>query len=154
MITRDWVRALISKCAAPMMFIAKKDSLELRVYVDYRDLNNIIKKNRYPLPLFDTLIDHLRTVKYFTVLDLISAFHHLQIRKGDEQIITFISRYGLYEYLVIPFRLYNTPVSFQALIDLVIGELTNTKLIIFLNDILIYRDTLEELKEYIYYYLD
>ena len=64
--------------------MTKKDSLELRVCVDYKDFNNIIKKNRYPLPLFNTLMDRLHTVKYFIVLDLVSAFYRLRIRKEDE----------------------------------------------------------------------
>ena len=94
-----------------MLFI-KKPRGSLRFYVDYRSFNAVTIKNRYPLPLILETLNRLSRAKIFTKLDIISAFNRLRIREGDESLTVFRIRFGLFEYLVIPFSLYNRPASF------------------------------------------
>ena len=94
-----------------MLFI-KKPGDGLRFCVDYRSLNAVTVKNRYPLPLILETLNRLSRAKIFTKLDTISAFNRLYIREGDESLTAFRTRFGLFEYLVIPFGLYNGPASF------------------------------------------
>ena len=94
-----------------MLFI-KKPGGGLRFYVDYRGLNAVTVKNRYPLPLILETLNRLSRAKIFTKLDIISAFNRLRIREGDEFLTVFRTRFGLFEYLIIPFSLYNRPASF------------------------------------------
>ena len=94
------------------MLFVKKPGGGLRFYVDYRSLNAVTVKNRYPLPLILETLNRLSRAKIFTKLDIISAFNRLRIREGDESLTVFRTRFGLFEYLVIPFGLYNGPASF------------------------------------------
>ena len=94
------------------MYVKKKDG-SLRLCVDYRALNEVTKKDRYPLPLIGVALDRLHTAKYFTKLVIKEAYPNLQIKKGDEWKTTFSRKYGTYEYLVMPFGLYNAPATFQ-----------------------------------------
>ena len=94
-----------------MLFI-KKPGSSLRFYVDYRGLNAVTVKNYYPLPLILETLNRLSRAKIFTKLDIISAFNRLRIREGDESLTVFRIRFGLFEYLVISFSLYNRPASF------------------------------------------
>ena len=80
--------------------------------MDYRGLNTVTVKNRYPLPLISETLNRLSRVKIFTKLDIISAFNRLRIREGDEPLTVFKTRFGLFKYLVIPFGLYNSPALF------------------------------------------
>ena len=143
---RGFIRKSKSSGGAPVVFAAKKDTHELRVCIDYRGLNKITVKNRYPLPLLDSLIDKVAGARYFTKLDLIEAYYLIRIRKGDEYKTAFKTPFGLFEYLVIPFGLCNAPATFQAFIDRVLADQLNTELIAYLDDILIFGDTLEELQ--------
>ena len=129
------------------MFTVKKNIMNLRLVVDYRSLNAVTVKNRYPLPLIDTLLNRLEGAKYFTRLNLRNAYHLIRIREGDEWKTAFKTRYGLYEYTVMPFGLINAPVTFQAYIDQVLTGMINTELIAFLDDILIFESTREECRE-------
>ena len=81
--------------------------------MDYRALNQVTKKDRYPLPLNGEALDGLHTAKYFTKLDIKEAYHNVPIKEGDEWKTTFTSKYGTYEYQVISFGLCNTPATFQ-----------------------------------------
>ena len=94
-----------------MLFI-KKPGGSLRFCVDYRSLNAVTVKNRYPLPLILETLNRLNRAKIFTKLDIISAFNRLRIREGDESLTVFRTRFGFFEYLIIPFSLYNRPASF------------------------------------------
>ena len=94
------------------MLFVKKPGGSLRFYVDYRSLNAVTVKNRYPLPLILETLNRLSRAKIFTKLDIISAFNRLRIREGDESLTVFRTRFGLFEYLVIPFSLYNGSASF------------------------------------------
>ena len=144
---RGLIRRSTSPCSAPILFAEKKGTTELRMCVDYRGLNKITKKNRYPLPLIDVLLDRVRGAKYFVKLDLRDAYHLIRIREGDEWKTAFKTRYGLFEWLVMPFGLCNTPATFQSYIDQALEGLVDEELVAYLDDILIYGDTLEEVQE-------
>ena len=147
-ITRDWIQVSKSSVFSPCMFTVKKNIMNLRLVVDYRSLNAVTVKNRYPLPLIDTLLNRLEGVKYFTRLDLQNAYHLIRIWEGDEWKTAFKTRYGLYEYTVMPFGLTNASVTFQAYIDQVLTGMIDTELIAFLNDILIFESTQKECRKW------
>lgn len=104
----------------------------------YRGLNNITIKNRYPLPLVGESLDRLSKAKRFTQLDLTSAYHRLRIKEGDEWKTAFRTRYGHFEYQVLPFGLSNAPATFQAYINQTLAEKLDVFCIVYLNDILVY----------------
>src|SRR6266536_6323989 len=101
-----WIRRLKLSAGAPILFILKLDDL-LRLYIDYRALNKITTKNRYLFLLINKLIDRLLGVKVYIKLDLRDVYYKIRIKKGDEWKITFRTRYGLWEYVIIFFRLIN-----------------------------------------------
>ena len=143
-ITHDWIQISKSSVFSPCMFTAKKNIMNLHLIVDYRSLNAVTVKNRYSLSLIDTFLNHLKGVKYFTRLDLRNAYYLIKIQKGDEWKTAFKTRYGLYEYTVMPFDLINASVTFLIYINQVLTEMTDTKLIAFLNNILIFDSTWKE----------
>jgi len=106
--------------------------------VDYRGLNKISKKNRYPLPLISGLLDWLHTGKIFTKIDLRGAYNLLMIRLGDEWKIAFRTCYGHFEYTVMPFGLTNAPVVFQHLMNNIFEEYMDEFVVVYLDDILIF----------------
>ena len=130
------------------MFAPKKDG-KLRLYVDYRKLNDITIKNRYPLPNIGELRDRLSHTKIFTKLDLRRVYNLIRIKEGEEWKTAFRTRYGHYKYLVIPFGLTNTPVTCQALVNNVIRTYLNRSAIAYLDDILIYSGNKKEYTKYI-----
>ncbi|SPC60939.1 uncharacterized protein UHOD_11199 [Ustilago sp. UG-2017b] len=132
-----------SPAASPILFVKKKDG-SLHLCVDYRGLNQITIRNRYPLPLIDELLDRLREARFFTHIDLRSAYNLLRIAKGDEWKTAFRTRYGLFQYNVMPFGLTNAPASFQHLMNDTFKDMLDRSLIIYLDDLLIYSSTLEQ----------
>jgi hypothetical protein len=106
--------------------------------VDYRGLNKITKKSRYPLPLISGLLDQLRTRKIFTKLDLRGAYNLFRIRFGDEWKIAFRTRYGHFEYTIMPFGLTNAPAVFQHLMNDIFREYMDEFVVVYLDDILIF----------------
>jgi RNase H-like domain found in reverse transcriptase/Reverse transcriptase (RNA-dependent DNA polymerase)/Integrase zinc binding domain/Chromo (CHRromatin Organisation MOdifier) domain/Integrase core domain len=140
---RGFIRPSTSPFGSPVLFVKKPDG-SLRLCVDYRALNRITVKNRYPLPLISELLDRVRRAKWFTKLDLRSAFHQLRIAQGDEWKTAFRTRYGHFEYLVMPFGLTNAPASFQAYANDCLREYLDKFCVAYLDDILIYSDSLEE----------
>ena len=121
----------------PILFVRKKDC-SLYLYVNYRELNNLMVKNRYPLPLIGESLDHLGCAEHFTQLDLTNAYHRMRIRKGDEWKTAFQTRYGYFEYQVMPFGLSNAPASFQGYVNKILAEKLDVFVIVYLDNILIY----------------
>lgn len=137
MVDKGFIRASTSPSASPVLFVKKKDG-SLRLCVDYRALNEITIKNRYPIPLIGPLLDQFRSAKVFSKIDLRGAYHLLRIAEGDEWKTAFRTRYGSYEYLVMPFGLTNAPSSFQHLMHDKFMHLLDISVVIYLDDICIY----------------
>ena len=138
-----FIRPSSSQVAAGFFFVKKKDG-GLRPCIDYRQLNNITIKNKYPLPLMSSTLEPLTQATVFTKLDLRSAYHLVRIRRGDEWKTAFKTPHGLYEYLVMPFGLTNAPAVFQALINDVLRDMLDDFVVVYLDDILIFSRTLKE----------
>ena len=132
-----------SPFGAPILFVKKKDG-SMRMCVDYRALNDITVKNSYPLPRVDELFDRLQGARYFTKIDLRSGYHQIRIHPDDVPKTAFRTRYGHYEFLVLPFGLTNAPATFMHLMHQAFRAHLDEFVIVFLDDILIYSKTLEE----------
>ena len=126
-----------SPAGAFILYDKKLDS-SFRLGIDYRGHNKLKIKNRYPLSLIGELLNWLRRAKRFTQLDLTSAYHRMRIKEGDEWKTAFRTRYGHFEYQVMPFGLSNAPTSFQDYINKVLAEKLDIFVIMYLNDIFIY----------------
>src|SRR6266478_1153060 len=111
--------------------------------MDFRALNKVTKKNRYPLPLISDLLTTPAPARIYMKIDLKHTYHLVHIAEGDELKTAFCTQYGSFEWMVMPFGLLNTPASFQRFINEVIGELTDVCTVGYLDDILIYLDSLE-----------
>lgn len=140
---KGWIQRSVSPAGAPVIFVPKKDG-SLRLCVDYRGLNNVTIKNRHPLPLISETLDRLRTAVIFTKLDIRNAYHRIRINPGDEWKTAFRTRYGHYEYLVMPFGLANAPATFQAYMNECLAELVDMICVVYLDDILVYSSSKAE----------
>ena len=134
---KGFIRPSISPWGCPALFVKKKDG-SLRMCVDYRPLNEVTIKNKYPLPRIDDLFDQLTGATVFSKIDLRLGYHQIKIRAGDIPKTAFTTRYGLYEYTVLPFGLTNAPASFMQLMNSVFMEYLDKFVIIFIDDILIF----------------
>ena len=140
---KGFIRESKSPAGYPILFAPKKDG-KLRLCVDYRKLNDITIKNRYPLPNIGELQDRLGNAKIFTKLDLRGAYNLIRMKEGEEWKTAFRTRYGHYEYLVMPFGLTNAPATCQALINNVMRAHLDQTVIAYLDDILIFSANKEE----------
>src|SRR5579871_1069644 len=111
--------------------------------IDYCQLNLITIKDQYPLPWTDELFDQLQGAKIYTKFDLSSGYHQVQIRPEDTYKTTFQTRYGLYEFKVLPFGLTSTPATFMHLMNDIFHDLLDDCVIIFLDNFLIYSKDIE-----------
>jgi hypothetical protein len=132
-----------SPAASPVLFVKKKDG-SLRMCVDYRKLNDLTIKNRYPLPLIGELLDRLGKAKHFTKMDLRGAYNLIRIKEGDEYKTAFRTRLGLFEYKVMPFGLTNAPATFQTMMNEILRDVLDKIAIVYLDDILVFSRTREE----------
>ena len=128
------IRPSSSRVAAGFFFVAKKDG-SLRLCIDYRQLNSITVKNKYPLPLLSSTFEPLLHATVFTKLDLRNAYHLVRIREGDEWKTGFNTHLGHFEYLVMPFGLTNAPAVFQTLVNDLLRDFINHFVIVYLDDI-------------------
>jgi len=142
-----------SPYGAPVMFVKKKDG-KLRLVVDYRMLNNITIKNRYPLPLTDELFDLVHGAKYFSKIDLRTGFYQIRVADNDVEKTAFLTRYGSFEFRVLPMGLCNAPATFMHLMNVTFKDYLDDFIIVFLDDILIFSKTLEEHKKHVALALD
>ncbi|EED18927.1 retrotransposon polyprotein, putative [Talaromyces stipitatus ATCC 10500] len=125
--------------ASPIL-MAKKPGGGLRFCVDFRKLNSITRKDRYPLPLIDEVFERLSRAKVFTKLDIRQGFHRIRMHPDSEDLTTFRCRYGTYKYKVMPFGVTNGPATFQRLINDIFMDCLDKFLVAFVDDLLIYSD--------------
>ncbi|KAJ1691029.1 hypothetical protein LUZ63_015184 [Rhynchospora breviuscula] len=145
---KGFIRPSTSPWGAPVLFVRKKDGT-LRLCIDYRELNKVTIKNRYPLPRIDDLFDQLQGSSVYSKIDLRTGYHQLRIRPSDVEKTAFRTRYGHYEYLVMPFGLTNAPAAFMDLMNRIFRDLLDSCVVVFIDDILIYSKTLEEHEEHL-----
>jgi transposase InsO family protein len=141
------IRLSKSTMASSFFFVKKKDG-KLRPVQDYRRLNDLTIKNRYPLPLMKDMLNRLQGAKYFTKLDVRWGFNNVRIKEGDEWKAAFRTNRGLFEPTVMFFGLTNSPPTFQAMMDHIFGDLIRAgKMQVYLDDCLLFAPTLQELRE-------
>jgi RNase H-like domain found in reverse transcriptase/Reverse transcriptase (RNA-dependent DNA polymerase)/Integrase zinc binding domain/Retroviral aspartyl protease/Chromo (CHRromatin Organisation MOdifier) domain len=143
LLEKGFIQPSLSPWGAPILFVNKKDG-GFRLCVDYRALNKVTIKNSYPLPRMDEIFDRLTSAKFFTKIDLRSGYHQIRLDKDAIPKTAFRTRYGLFEFTVLPFGLTNAPSTFMALMNDVFHTYLDGFVVIYLDDILIYSSTLEE----------
>jgi hypothetical protein len=147
LIENGWVQESQSRFASPVLFVPKADGT-MRMCIDYRAINRITEKDRYPLPYIDDLLERLHGSKWFTKLDLADGYHQLRIHAADWCKTAFITPEGLWEYKVIPFGLANAPAAFMRHMHKVL-EKHRAFVVIYVDDILIFSKTEEEHKHHV-----
>ncbi|GJR28850.1 putative reverse transcriptase domain-containing protein [Tanacetum coccineum] len=145
---KGFIRPSSSPWGAPVLFVKKKDR-SFRMCIDYRELNKLTVKNRYPLPRIDDLFDQLQESNVYSKIDLRSGYHQLRVHEEDISKKTFRTRYGHYEFQVMPFCLTNAPVVFMDLMNRVCKPYLDKFVIVFIDDILIYSRNKKEHEEHL-----
>nr|ABA98118.1 retrotransposon protein, putative, Ty3-gypsy subclass [Oryza sativa Japonica Group] len=148
LLQKGYIRPSSSPWGAPVIFVEKKDHTQ-RMCVDYRALNDVTIKNKYPLPRIDDLFDQLKGATVFSKIDLRSRYHQLRIKEEDIPKTAFTTRYGLFECTVMSFGLTNAPAFFMNLMNKVFMEYLDKFVVVFIDDILIYSRTKEEHEEHL-----
>lgn len=132
----------------PILFVMKKDGT-LRLCIDYRQLNKVTVRNKYPLPRINDLFDQLQGAQCFSKIDLRSGYHQLKVKEGDISKMAFRTRYGHYEFLIMSFGLINVLAGFIDLMNRVFKPFLDKFVNVFIDDILVYSHSLEEHEEHL-----
>ena len=131
------IKSSTSPWGSPVLFEKKKDKT-FRLCIDYRQLNRVTVKNRYPLPRIDDLFDQLRGARVYSNIDIRTGYHQLRVRETDIPKTTFRTRYGHLEFTVMPFGLTNAPATFMDLMHRVFQPYLDQFVVVFVDDSLIY----------------
>ena len=148
MLELGWIQPSSSAYGAPVLFVPKPDGT-LRMCIDYRALNKITTKNKYPIPLIEDLLDNLAGAKYFSALDLTAGYHQLRLCDDDIPKTAFNTHIGKFEWKVLPMGLSNAPSVFQAVMNKIFGPHLNKFVCVYLDDILVFSRTPEEHVEHV-----
>ena len=140
LLDKGFIKPSASPYGAPVLFVAKKDG-SLRMVIDYRALNNLTVKNKYPLPRIDDLFDQLAGAQVFTSLDLMSGYHQIRLKPEDCDKTAFRTPLGLYQFEVLSFGLANAPATFQAVMNDVFNDLLGKFVLVYMDDILVFSST-------------
>ena len=143
LLDKGFIKPTVSPWGAPVLFVKKKDG-SMRLCIDYRELNKVTLRNKYPLPQIDDLFNQLQGACVFSKIDLRSGCHQLRIRWEDVPKIACRTSYGHYELLVMPFGLTNVPVAFMDLMNRVFKPYLDQFVVVFIDDILVYSRTRDE----------
>ncbi|WVZ84481.1 hypothetical protein U9M48_031511 [Paspalum notatum var. saurae] len=135
LLEKGFIRPSTSPWASPVLLVEKKDTKDKRMCVDYRALNKVTVKNKYPLPRIDDLFDQLQGACVFSKIDARSGYHRLKIRPSDIPKTAFTTKYGLFEYTVMSFGTTNAPAYFMRLMNSVFMDYLDKFVIIFIDDI-------------------
>jgi hypothetical protein len=148
LLEKGYIRPSTSPWVAPVLFVEKKDGTK-RMCIDYRSLNEVTIKDKYPLPRIEDLFDQLRGANVFSKIDLRSGYHQLRIRPSDIPKTSFITKYGLYEFTVMSFGLTNAPAYFMYLMNNVFMDYLDKFMVVFIDDNLIYSQNEQEHEEHL-----
>ena len=143
LLDKGFIRPSVSPWGAPVLFVKKKDDT-LRMCIDYQQINKVTVKNKYPLPRIEDLFDQLRGASVFSKIDLRSGYYQLQVKEVDVPKTAFKTRYGHYEFLVMPFELTNAPAAFMDLMNRVFCPYLDQFVVVFIDDILVYSKDAQE----------
>jgi len=148
LLDKGFIRPSSSPWGAPVLFVKKKDG-SFRLCIDYRGLNKVTVKNKYPLPRIDELMDQLGGAQWFSKIDLASGYHQIPIEPTDVRKTAFRTRYGHFEFVVMPFGLTNAPAAFMKMMNGVFRDFLDEFVIIFIDDILVYSKSWEAHQEHL-----
>jgi hypothetical protein len=133
----------LSARAAPVVIVVKKNG-EIRVCIDYRKLNSITKKDSFPMPRIDDILDKLYGNFFFTTLDFASGYYQTKLEESAKEKTAFVAEDHLYQFTRMPFGLCNGPPTFQRLMNFALKDVLGKKALVYLDDVIIYSDTFED----------
>ena len=143
MLSRGVIEPSHSPWASPIVLVRKKDG-STRFCVDFRKVNDCTRKDAQPLPRIDDTLDAEGGARYFSTIDLASGYWQVAVNPGDKEKTAFITPYGLYQFMVMPFGMCNAPATFQRLMERVLAGLHWTSCLVYLDDIIVFSHTVHE----------